>query len=94
MVERQPSKLRVAGSIPVSRSILRQMTEYRQKITDKKGYSKVWVLCSEFLVLLNAHVAQSVEHILGKDEVTGSIPVMGSENSSFGVVESFIVSYS
>jgi hypothetical protein len=26
----------------------------------------------------SAHVAQSVEHILGKDEVTGSIPVMGS----------------
>jgi hypothetical protein len=26
-----------------------------------------------------AHVAQSVEHILGKDEVTGSIPVMGFE---------------
>ena len=25
-----------------------------------------------------AHVAQLVEHILGKDEVTGSIPVMGS----------------
>ena len=25
-----------------------------------------------------AHVAQSVEHILGKDEVTGSNPVMGS----------------
>ncbi len=24
-----------------------------------------------------AHVAQSAEHILGKDEVTGSIPVMG-----------------
>jgi hypothetical protein len=28
----------------------------------------------------SAHVAQSVEHILGKDEVTGSIPVMGFEN--------------
>ncbi len=28
-----------------------------------------------------AHVAQSVEHILGKDEVTGSIPVVGSELS-------------
>ncbi|ABC32877.1 conserved hypothetical protein [Hahella chejuensis KCTC 2396] len=27
-----------------------------------------------------AHVAQSVEHILGKDEVTGSIPVMSSTN--------------
>ena len=26
-----------------------------------------------------AHVAQSAEHILGKDEVTGSIPVMGFE---------------
>jgi hypothetical protein len=25
-----------------------------------------------------AHVAQSVEHILGKDEVTGSSPVMSS----------------
>lgn len=25
-----------------------------------------------------AHVAQLVEHILGKDEVTGSNPVMGS----------------
>ncbi len=28
---------------------------------------------------LGAHVAQSVEHILGKDEVTGSIPVVGSK---------------
>ena len=28
--------------------------------------------------LVFAHVAQSVEHILGKDEVTGSIPVMSS----------------
>ena len=24
------------------------------------------------------HIAQSVEHFLGKEEVTGSIPVMGS----------------
>ena len=28
-----------------------------------------------------AHVAQLVEHVLGKDEVTGSIPVMGSRTS-------------
>ena len=27
---------------------------------------------------LLAHVAQSVERVLGKDEVTGSIPVVGS----------------
>ena len=26
-----------------------------------------------------AHVAQLVEHILGKDEVSGSIPLMGSK---------------
>ena len=30
------------------------------------------------LHLLGAHVAQLVEHILGKDEVSGSIPLMGS----------------
>ncbi len=45
MVEREPSKLGVAGSIPVSRS---------------------------------AHVAQAAEHFLGKEEVTGSNPVVGS----------------
>ena len=28
-----------------------------------------------------AHVAQLVEHVLGKDEVTGSIPVMGSKRT-------------
>jgi hypothetical protein len=28
--------------------------------------------------LLNAHVAQLVEHVLGKDEVTRSIRVVGS----------------
>src|SRR6516164_3271651 len=50
-VERQPSKLGVAGSNPVSRSSART---------------------------IGAHVAQSVEHVLGKDGVTGSSPVMGS----------------
>ena len=49
-VERQPSKLGVAGSNPVSRS-----------------RSRVF-----------AHVAQSAERVLGKDEVSGSIPDMGS----------------
>ena len=29
------------------------------------------------LVLLRAHVAQSVEHVLGKDEVGGSSPLVG-----------------
>ena len=49
-VERQPSKLGVAGSNPVSRS---------RNAAD-------------------AHVAQSAERVLGKDEVSGSIPDMGS----------------
>ncbi len=62
VVERQPSKLRVAGSNPVSRSSL------RFEISNLK--------------FKGAHVAQSAEHILGKDEVTGSIPVMGSMNGS------------
>ena len=53
MVERQPSKLRVAGSNPVSRSRLNG---------SGLGF---------------AHVAQEVEHFLGKDEVTGSNPVVG-----------------
>ena len=48
-LERQPSKLGVAGSNPVSRS-----------------------------GVVSAHVAQLVEHILGKDEVTSSILVVGS----------------
>src|SRR5262245_457088 len=50
-VERQPSKLGVAGSNPVSRS-------------------KVPL----------AHVAQLAEHALGKGEVSGSIPDMGSSS--------------
>ena len=49
LIERQPSKLRVAGLSPVSRSI---------------PYSR----CSS-----------GVERFLGKEEVTGSIPVIGSK---------------
>jgi hypothetical protein len=48
-VEHRPSKPLVAGSNPVSRSLLS----------------------------LNAHVAQLVEHILGKDGVTSSNLVVG-----------------
>ena len=58
-VERQPSKLGVAGSNPVSRSIPR-------------GAAR------------RAHVAQSAEHVLGKDGVTGSSPVMGSSGTIVG----------
>jgi hypothetical protein len=60
-VERQPSKLGVAGSNPVSRS--------------KVSF---------------AHVAQLAEHALGKGEVSGSIPDMGSSlEPSSGVVSRY-----
>ena len=38
----------------------------------------MWVFCACEPLGSSAHVAQSVEHILGKDEVSGSIPLMGS----------------
>ncbi len=57
-VERQPSKLGVAGSNPVSRS--------------RSGMVLFVKRAGEALV------AQSAEHVLGKDGVTGSIPVKGS----------------
>ena len=58
VVERQPSKLGVAGSNPVSRSIT------------NAGVTAI--------VDTRAHVAQLAEHALGKGEVSGSIPDMGS----------------
>ena len=31
------------------------------------------------VALFSAHIAQSAEHFLGKEEVIGSIPIMGSK---------------
>ena len=66
-VERQPSKLGVAGSNPVSRSSPRAW-----------GSSTGWV--GRGRVRTSAHVAQLAERVLGKDEVSGSTPDMGSIN--------------
>ena len=65
-VERQPSKLGVAGSNPVSRSMV-------SLAAGRPGAGRAWTWD-----VIEAHVAQSVEHVLGKDGVTGSSPVMGS----------------
>ena len=35
-------------------------------------------ICRTMLLDVFAHVAQSAEHFLGKEEVSGSIPLMGS----------------
>ena len=64
-VERQPSKLGVAGSNPVSRS----RSASRRTIVGVRATD-------------HAHVAQLAEHALGKGEVSGSIPDMGSRSLS------------
>ena len=64
-VERQPSKLGVAGSNPVSRS-----TWAPASWTPTRGTAASH--------MIQAHVAQLAEHALGKGEVSGSSPDMGS----------------
>ncbi len=111
MAEREPSKLGVAGSNPVSRLSTRLVPVARAprialrsslhfaaitRVVAKPGEASrseargpgvsearsarraraLDGLLEEF-----AHVAQSAEHFLGKEEVTGSTPVVGS---SFG----------
>ena len=101
MVESQPSKLLVAGSIPVSRSNLRPLALARHRandaglrlatptsrsIEDRRGRKAVHgsspprgrANVDEDFECDRADVAQLAEHVLGKDEVTGSIPVIGS----------------
>ena len=69
VVESQPSKLLVAGSIPVSRSTFAP-AELGRIATEPTQ-----------LTLQQADVAQLAEHVLGKDEVTSSILVIGSSRS-------------
>jgi hypothetical protein len=106
LVERQPSKLNVASSNLVSRSVFSGFWAPQPKTfsflifgapTPKIGdrfasrragelwasQPKVWRLvrllrtgCISFCF---AHLAQLVEHVLGKDEVTSSILVVGSK---------------
>ena len=78
-VERQPSKLGVAGSNPVSRS-----TRIRRVHGQSVGEER-WEFGGRDAALKTtgrAHVAQSAERVLGKDEVSGSNPDMGSTPSA------------
>ena len=63
LVERQPSKLNVAGSNPVSRS--------KDDHPKTKAFFNTRADC-------NRPPSSVVEHFLGKEEVTGSSPVVGS----------------
>ena len=68
MVEFQPSKLAVVGSNPIARSKLSVLDHWvrTESVRAETGYAEC------------AHVAQLAEHVLGKDEVTRSIRVVGS----------------
>ncbi len=82
-VEPQPSKLmtRVRSSLPAPYywcvgfvlDVFGNANSV-QKRPDEKRLGKQ----SKGRVRFFAHIAQSVEHFLGKEEVTGSIPVMSS----------------
>ncbi|MEY4704314.1 MAG: hypothetical protein RL042_510 [Nitrospirota bacterium] len=74
VVEFQPSKLAVVGSNPIARSNLSWPDSGRLR----NG-------CGEKMYAVMAHVAQLVEHVLGKDEVTRSIRVVGSRRSLLGL---------
>ena len=75
LVESQPSKLLVAGSSPVSRSPLTGLPcrQAHRRQTDLRAPEGDVGMEGEA-----ACVAQLVEHFLGKEEVTGSIPVISS----------------
>ena len=95
MVESQPSKLLVAGSIPVSRSSFRPRAAaclLRQGVPDggydwsagvAQSHPGLWTDPATGGVRLmtdRADVAQLAERVLGKDEVTSSILVIGSSD--------------
>ena len=87
MVEFQPSKLAVWVRSPSPAPSKKQETRDKRQEKGLLRGGAVWlarrahnpeVAGSNPVPATNADVAQSVEHILGKDEVTGSIPVVSS----------------
>src|SRR5437867_4913693 len=94
VVEREPSKLGVAGSIPVSRfywsrgpvrssrasraPVLRYPRTPRRTRRSRARLLEARRSLRRSMCAQRAHVAQAAEHFLGKEEVTGSNPVVGS----------------
>ncbi len=79
MVESQPSKLLVTGSIPVSRSSSK-LENRNWKLAPRVRGRETEFRISSFDFRTGADVAQLVEHVLGKDGVSGSIPLIGSRD--------------
>ena len=70
LVERQPSKLNVAGSNPVSRSNLTSVIRlWLHRYVNRNVYG-----CNN-----TSRCSSGVERFLGKEEVMGSIPIIGSK---------------
>ncbi len=88
LVERQPSKLNVESSSLFSRSGLRALRAQTLATRMTRQSARVASLApakiaprrfSRHNAATAAHLAQLVEHVLGKDEVTSSILVVGSK---------------
>ena len=82
LVERKPSKLDVAGSSPVSRSGTQDAgggshVVEKGRCGRREGVAACASPGSQDEERF-AHVAQLVEHTLGKGEVIGSIPIVSS----------------
>jgi hypothetical protein len=106
VVESQPSKLLVAGSIPVSRSSLRSQVTRRLSAEARSAKVDVTRATAGRPARANAvseracrgvwrgeapqkaDVAQLAERVLGKDEVTSSILVIGSSLRRAVAIES------
>src|SRR5215213_9794461 len=80
VVESQPSKLLVAGSIPVSRSSLCSGSKRASagRPLNRLAAGRHRRLVGRSRDAAEADVAQLAERVLGKDEVTSSILVIGS----------------
>ncbi len=77
LVERQPSKLNVVGSSPISRSGGCQPSAVSHQLEPRA------VRRPKSAVI--AHIAQLAERVLGKDEVTSSTLVVGSNKLSTSI---------
>ena len=77
LIEHQPSKLRVAGLSPVFRSI---QSQHDKRITDIRPIAD----CRSSSVSKSSRLCSSgVAHFLGKEEVAGSNPAIGSTFGKF-----------
>ena len=85
MVEPQPSKLMAWVRFPSPAPTRRDSWQKPHFLLAGDGVMSAESAVGDFQPMdKSADVAQLVEHVLGKDEVTGSIPVVGSSEFMVG----------